>query len=243
VPQRALNAVVDFYLRLENFSEDQILEHRLQAAIETREENLADSTGNFSEKVAANTPTPGGGSVAAYAGALAASLGRMASNLTVGKKKYADVEPRVKEIASELERTGARLRSLIDEDAASFDAVMEALRLPKETDEEKAARKGRIEAAGRRAAGVPMETARCALEVLKYLGELAKIANQNAFSDIATGGQMALAATKGACYNVGVNLSMLPEEEAAETRSEIRKLMEEASSIANEIESSMIGRM
>jgi formiminotetrahydrofolate cyclodeaminase len=88
-----------------------------------------------------------------------------------------------------------------------------------------------------------METARCALEVLKYLGELAKIANQNAFSDIATGGQMALAATKGACYNVGVNLSMLPEEEAAETRSEIRKLMEEASSIANEIESSMIGRM
>ena len=90
---------------------------------------------------------------------------------------------------------------------------------------------------------VPMETARRALEVLKYLGELAKIANQNAFSDIATGGLMALAATKGACYNVGINLSMLPEEEAAEKRSEIRKLMEEASSIANEIESSMIGRM
>lgn len=243
VPQRALNAAVDFYLRLENFSEDQILEHRLQAAAETKEENLADSTGIFSELVAANTPTPGGGSVAAYSGALAASLGRMVCNLTIGKKKYTDTEPRVKEIALELERIGARLRALIAEDAASFDAVIGAYRLPKDTDEQKAERNLGIEAAGRGAAGVPMETARCATEVLKYLSELARIANQNAFSDIATGGQMALAATKGACYNVGVNLSMLPAEEASEIRSEIRRLMEEASSIAGAIESDMITRM
>ncbi len=243
IPQRALNAATDFYLRLENFSEDQILEHRLQSAVETSKQSLAESTGTFSEMIAANTPTPGGGSVAAYAAALAAALGRMVCNLTLGKKKYADAEPRVKEISVELERTQARLRALVAEDAASFDAVMEAYRLPKETEEQQSERELRIEAAARQAAGVPMETARCAAEVLKYLGELSKIANQNAFSDIATGGQMALAATKGACYNVGVNLSMLPAEEASRMRSETGRLMEEASSIAGGIESDMIGRM
>ncbi|MEW6207895.1 MAG: glutamate formimidoyltransferase [Acidobacteriota bacterium] len=243
VPQRALNQSADFYLRLENFSQDQILEHRLQSAMEAAEDNLSDSTGSFTERVAANTPTPGGGSVAAYSGALAAALGRMACNLTIGKKKYADAEPRVKEILSELERAGARLRALIAEDAASFEAVMEAYRLPKDTDEQKRERDLSIEAASRRAAGAPMETARCAVEVLRHLSEIGKIANQNAFSDIATGGQMALAAIKGACYNVGVNLQMLPAEEAAGMRSQIRKLMEEAASIAGAIEADMIARM
>jgi glutamate formiminotransferase/formiminotetrahydrofolate cyclodeaminase len=243
VPQRALNESADFYLRLENFSQDQILEHRLQSAIAAAEENLSDSTGSFGEKVASSAPAPGGGSVAAYSGALAASLGRMVCNLTIGKKKYAAAEPRVKEILSELERACARLRALIAEDAASFESVMEAYRLPKDTDEQKRERDLRIEAASRMAAGTPLETARWAMEVLKYLSELGKIANQNAFSDIATGGQMALAAIKGACYNVGVNLQMIAPEEAAEMRSETRKLMEEAASIAGAIEADMIARM
>jgi glutamate formiminotransferase/formiminotetrahydrofolate cyclodeaminase len=246
VPQRALNDVSDYYLQLENFSQDQILEYRLESALEAEEEksvSLSESTGSFARMVASNTPTPGGGSVAAYSGALAASLALMVCRLTAGKKKYAESEPRIKEIEADLQSLSARLNALITEDAASFDAVMAAYRLPKETEEEKRERDRQIQSAGREAAAAPMETARCAVEVLKLLNELSSIGNQNAFSDIATGGQMALAATKGACYNVGVNLQMLPREEAERMRDETHRLIEEASSIAGTIESEMIARM
>jgi glutamate formiminotransferase/formiminotetrahydrofolate cyclodeaminase len=246
VPQKALDDVADFYLRLENFSQDQVLEHRLQSATEAEPKdggNLLDSIGTFSDLVAANTPTPGGGSVSAHAGLMAASLGRMVCNLTAGKKKYADAEGRVKEIESELSRLGSRLRALIAEDAASFDAVMRAYRLPKETEEQKAERARQIESAGLQAASTPLETARASLQVLKMLGELSRIGNENAFSDIAVGAQMSLAAVKGACYNVGVNLGMIGAEEAALKRSEMESLVQEASSIAASIDSQMVARM
>src|SRR3989442_5880801 len=106
---------------------------------------LSSSVGSFAELVAASTPTPGGGSVAAYCGVLAASRGQMVCNLTIGKQKYAEAEPRVKQVKAELEGLSIRLRELIAEDAASFEAVLRAYRLPKETDAEKAERSLQIQ--------------------------------------------------------------------------------------------------
>ncbi len=276
VPQRALNDCADFYLQLENFSESQILEQRLiaaleedtatqghadaatvesptapsQSASETSNEslaasphprvavmNLSDSVGLFPELVAANTPTPGGGSVAAHSGMLAAALGQMVCNLTIGKKKFADAELRIKEIRSELERAGARLRELIAEDAESFEAVMAAYRLPKDTDEQKAERAARIEKATRGAIDVPVETARRAFEVLKLVRELADIGNPNAISDVAVAAQLAATAIKGAYYNVRINLNSLSDgERAAQLEQQVTGLIDEARSIAGEVE-------
>src|SRR5439155_9251611 len=104
VPQSALNACGDFYLQLENFSEGQVLENRLQAALAERAEigepasSRTEALGTFAEDVAAGTPTPGGGSDAAYAGQLAAALGRMVCHLTIGKKKFAEVEGEARDI-------------------------------------------------------------------------------------------------------------------------------------------------
>ncbi len=176
---------------------------------------LADSLGLFPDMVAAGTPTPGGGSVAAMCGVMAASLGQMVCNLTIGKPKYADREPRLKDIRDELERLGMLLRELMAEDAASFEAVLRAYRLPKETEQQKQERALQVQAATLFAINVPLDTAERSFEVLKHLRELADIGNQNALSDMAVGAQLAQTAIKGASYNVRVNLGSLTDKEAA----------------------------
>jgi formiminotetrahydrofolate cyclodeaminase len=207
-------------------------------------DELINSTGNFAELVAASTPTPGGGSVAAFSGVLAASLGRMMCNLTLGKAKFAAVETRVTEIRGELERLGARLRQLISDDAASFEAVLAAYRLPKETDEEKAERKRQVEDATRRSIDVPLETAQVATEVQKLLGELSGIGNPNAFSDLAVGSQLADTAVRGAHYNIGVNLKSLSDRAAADRIGDkIANLVSESGRINARIESEMLEQM
>lgn len=264
VPQQALNDCADFFLQLENFSANQILEHRLMAALEetaaaatpaaqsaTREAaeavdnrqaakqdlRLLTSLGTFAAEVASEAPAPGGGSVAAHSGHLAAALGEMVCNLTIGKKKYAEVETRVREVREELERLGGRLKELIVEDAASFDAVMQAFRLPKASDDEKAARASRIDDATRGAIVVPMETAERSLAVLKRLDELAQIGNQNALSDAAVGAQLANTAVKGASYNVRINLSsLLNQEEAATFRRQAEALVAEAQRLTDAVD-------
>ena len=198
---------------------------------------LADSLGLFPDMVAAGTPTPGGGSVAAMCGVMAAALGQMVCNLTIGKPKYADREPRLKDIRDELERSGMQLRELIAEDAASFEAVLKAYRLPKETDEQKQERATQVQSATLFAINVPLDTARRSFEVLKHLRELADIGNPNALSDMAVGAQLAQTAIKGASYNVRVNLGSLTDKGAAdEIEEQIARLINESRAIAEEIE-------
>lgn len=205
---------------------------------------LADSTGSFAELVAEGTPAPGGGSVAAYCGVLAAALGRMMCNLTIGKKKYEQVQPRVKQIRAEIEGLSARLREIIDEDAASFERVMAAYRMPKENTEQAAKREQAIEIAGRDAIAAPRQTAKYALAVLKYLAELSKIGNPNAFPDLTTGSHLALVAVKGASYNIGVNLPMLKDQEFVDrSRQMIKALIEESEAYARQIEDDMLAKM
>jgi formiminotetrahydrofolate cyclodeaminase len=198
--------------------------------------NLPDSIGSFAELVAAGTPTPGGGSVAAYCGVLAASLGQMMCNITIGKPKYAAAESRLSEITDQLERLSGRLRELIADDAASFDAVLAAYRLPKETDDEKAKRAEQVQIAMQRAVDVPFETARRSFDVLKLLSELAEIGTPSALSDVAVGAQLAKVAIRGASYNVNVNLNSLSDPELAEkTRLEMDSIVHQGSTIASEV--------
>lgn len=201
---------------------------------------LSSSIGNFSELVSAGTPAPGGGSVSAYCGALGASLGQMVCNLTIGKQKYAAAEPRLVKIKSELERLSARLRELIGEDAASFEAVLQAYRLPKDSDEQKADRAAHIQIALRGAVDVPVETAQRGFDVLKLLRELADIGNPNALSDVAVGAQLAQVAIRGASYNVGVNLDSISDREAADkTREQIKGMLERSKTIAADVEAKL----
>ena len=201
---------------------------------------LSNSLGNFAELVAAGTPAPGGGSVSAYCGVLAASLGQMVCNLTIGKQKYAAAEPRLTEIRSELERLGGRLRELIAEDAASFEAVLQAYRLPKDSDEQKAQRATQIQIALRGAVDVPVETAQRGFDVLKLLRELADIGNPNALSDVAVGAQLAQTAIRGASYNVGVNLDSISDREAADqTRQQMTRMIEQSKTIAEQVEAKL----
>ncbi len=201
VPQKALDACSEYYLRLENFSSSQVLENRLAAAL-PEEEGL----GEFIERLASSEPVPGGGSVAALAGALACALGEMVAGLTEGKKKFETVEPRVREIHVTLAELRATLRALVDEDAAAYESVMRAFKLPKNTGEEQSARQEAIQQATRRATEVPLRTAKTAAAAIESLEELVRIGNPNARSDAATGAQMALAALKGAQYNVLINI-------------------------------------
>jgi formiminotetrahydrofolate cyclodeaminase len=202
--------------------------------------SLSQSIGSFAELVAEGTPTPGGGSVSAYCGVLAASLGQMVCSITIGKPKYAAVEPRLEEIASKLERTSARLRELIAEDAASFEAVLNAYRLPKDTEEQKEERTLEIQKALQCAIAVPLETAERSLDALKLLGELADIGTPNALSDVAVGAQLAQVAVKGASYNVGANLGSITDIESAEkTRDHMDAIIERSKTIAERVDEKM----
>jgi len=211
VPQKALDACADFYLRLENFSSNQILENRLVDALPQ-----GPALAEFVSSVASPEAVPGGGSVAAHAASLAAALGEMVAGLTEGRKKYLAVEERVRGIRQRLGEARSELQTLVQEDSEAYMGVMAAARLPKETSGEKTARAEALEQTTRVATEVPLRTARCAAEVLGSLAVLAEIGNQNARSDAAAGAQLAFAALKGAQYNVLINIPGLGDRELAE---------------------------
>jgi len=201
---------------------------------------LSNSLGNFTELVAAGTPAPGGGSVAAYCGVLAASLGQMVCNLTIGKQKYAEAEPRLRAIRSELEQLGARLRELIAEDAASFEAVLRAYRLGKDSDEQKTERAAQIQIALQGAVDVPVETAQRGFDILRLLAELADIGNPNALSDVAVGARLAQVAIRGASYNISANLDSISDRVAADTTLEqMKDMIDHSKTLAEQVEAKM----
>ncbi len=249
VPQAALNACADFYLRIENFSEDLVLENRLHAAFDQESESAkpatgrANSLGNFIAEVAAATPTPGGGSVAAYAGALGAALGAMACNLTLGRKKFAGVEIEVRDILTQLDQLGEDLRLAVREDAESFDRVLAAMRLPRGSEASELARASAIEEATKGAIAVPLRVAESSMQVLELLDELSDICNPNVFSDLTVGAQMALTAIRGASYNVLTNLTSISDSEfSSQRRAEVEELIAHGQEIADEIEESFLNR-
>jgi glutamate formiminotransferase/formiminotetrahydrofolate cyclodeaminase len=235
VPQAALDRVAEHFLQIENFAPGLVLENRIEAAFAGKGER--ESVKDFVSEVASSEPTPGGGAAAAHAASLGAALGEMIAHLTEGREKFKDVQMEVRDALAELRPLRARLARTATEDAASFERVMEARRLPQGSEDERRARANKIEEALKGAATVPLEVAGIAVQVLEILETLSEIGNPNALSDAATGAQLILAAVHGARYNVLVNTADIEDEEfASEHSSRARDLLERAGEIAGRIE-------
>ena len=184
IPQEALVDAARWHLQLDQFEPHQILEYRLA---ETQQQASASASEDFLDALADGTPAPGGGSAAAYTGAAAAALAAMVARLTLGKKKYLSVEAEMYALLDEAETLRRELKTAIEKDARAFTAVMDAFKLPRDTDEEAAARQVAIDAATLTAAEVPLETARMAVRVMALAGRAVAVGNVNAISDGATG--------------------------------------------------------
>jgi glutamate formiminotransferase/formiminotetrahydrofolate cyclodeaminase len=207
IPQEALTDAAVWYLQIDGFKSEQVLETRMYDALRETPAREQD----FTDSLAAGTPTPGGGSASAYSGAMGAALVCMVSRLTIGKKKYADVEARMWTILEQAEALHKDLLECVQKDAAAFDALMAAMKLPKDKPEDQAKRAEAIEAATLAASAVPLDVCRKAVQVMALALEAATHGNLNAISDAASGLAMARAALQGAGWNVKINLSGLQE--------------------------------
>lgn len=240
IPQDALRDSAVWYLQLDGFQTEQVLEEKLNKV------RLESTTApglhgkDFLDHLAAGTPTPGGGSAAAYAGSMAASLVSMVARLTVGKKKYADVEPRMWQIIDQAEALRLQLLETMQQDSAAFEAWMAANKLPKDTDEQQSERTTALEKAVINAIEVPLLTMSQTLEAMKLALEVAESGNINAISDAGSAGEMASAGITAAGYNVRINCPGLTdttlargyvvkahklETEAGNTLSRLRNVM------------------
>jgi len=203
-----------------------------------------ESVSSFLASVASSDPVPGGGSVAAHAGALAAALAQMVAGLTIGKKKYAAVDAEMKEAALKAVALGNSLTSLVKRDAEAYSHVSDAYKLPKEPAEAAARRTEAVTSALLKAAEVPLETARASVEVAKVAVLVAEKGNTNAVTDAGVAALLAEAACKGADYNVRVNVSALDDpvkgaKLASESRELVKTVADLAAKVAAKVESSL----
>lgn len=197
--------------------------------------DLNKSLHQFIEEISSSSPTPGGGSVSAFCGVLGTSLGLMVCNLTLGKKKYENVQEEILDIKNKLETFKEKFIELYDKDSQAFDKVMEAFKLPKETEEEKSKRTEAIEQATVSATEIPIEVIKTSLETLNYLARLGEIGNQNSLSDAGVAIQLIKTCAEGAMMNVLINTKSLNDRDramnlvlsAAQVLSEVEKKSDE----------------
>ena len=223
VPRRALEQVSVHHLKIENFQPEMILENRLaklargsiglEACPDGAPLRLQSLVEEFVNQVAAGTPTPGGGSVAALAGALAAALGEMVCRITLKKASFSPQHETLQDSLGRLTRIRERLLANIDCDAKSFEALLSAFKLHKATESEQRARAQAIEAASQQAAAVPLETAQLAAEVERDVEALRAMTAAQAAPDLTVALQMAEAARLGAIENVRANLPSIRDRE------------------------------
>ena len=216
VPKKAIEMAADYFLQLENFSPAQVFENKLEAVLsgapaESRGGKLANLARPFLDVVAAPTATPGGGSVASCAGAMAAALGQMVAGLSRKKKSQAAYVDKLSEQLDELRKIADELTEAIDRDAASYDAVMNAFKLPQGNAEQSAQRELAIQVATKGAAEVPLQVAEKASKLNQRLLQLQAIAAASMKSDLQVARLMAVAAAKGALANVEINLDALKD--------------------------------
>lgn len=179
----------------------------------------------FIDELASNSPAPGGGSVAALCGSLAAGLEAMVANLTLGKEKYRTGWDKMHKVLEEGEKLRAEFISLMNEDTESFNLFMQALKMPKETEEQKASRKAAMGEASKAATAVPLRTLESCVKAAELSFVAAKYGNSNAVSDAGVAALLAEAAGKAASYNVKINLPGIADEAFAK---EYRERMEKA---------------
>jgi formiminotetrahydrofolate cyclodeaminase len=183
--------------------------------------NLQDLTlKQFLEKTANNEPVPGGGSISALHGAVAAALTEMLANITIGKKNYSAVEETMKLNATKASALRTEFLTDIDRDAEAYNLVFQAFRLPKDTDEQKVLRSEKIQEATKVAAMVPMEVAERAFELLDLIGETTRKGNKNAITDGCVAMMTCRTAVLGALLNVRINLASIKDERFVKELSE-----------------------
>lgn len=195
--------------------EEKIIEYMLAAAEEPRKRLIDLSCKEFAETTASESPAPGGGSISAYMGALAAALGTMVANLSAHKAGWDDRWEEFSDMAEEGQRHMNALLAAVDEDTEAFNRIMNALGMPKATDEEKAARARAIDDATLYAAEVPLATARQALAIFPLLAKVAEKGNPASASDAGVGALAACAAVRGAALNVRINAAGLSDKAKA----------------------------
>jgi len=221
VPRQALEDAAVQHLKVENYHPqlvfenrlDQIIREQTQSAAQEKPRTLRSMAEAFVTAVAAPTVTPGGGSVAALAGALAAALGEMVCGVSLNRKSLEAHHTKLKELQNRLSLLRQRLLENIDRDALSYEAVMAAFKLPKSTETEKAGRAQAIEEAGKNATSVPLETAELSAEVAKIISSLRDISIPLAAPDLAVALDLAGTAKRGAIENVRANLPSIKDQD------------------------------
>jgi len=213
VPREELIKIAVLSLGLSDVSpfepEKKIIEYQFKEV----ENSLVDmNLRQFTNEVSSDSPAPGGGSVAAFSGAISAALSAMVSNLTVDKKGYEAVQSDVKEFAARGQVLKDDLLRAVDLDTMAFNKVMAAAKMKKKTEEQKKIRSDAMEEATKEATLVPLSVLEKCLDALKLAEEVAKSGNKNSISDAGVAGLMSLAGAEGAFYNVIINLPDIKDE-------------------------------
>jgi len=205
---------------------------------------LDKSCKDFNEVLASKAPVPGGGGAAAMGGAIGMALSNMVGNLTIGKKKYADVEDEAKELVARGSKVIAALEALVDKDAEVFEPLSKAYGMPKETDTEKKLKAETMEACGKTACSVPLDIMRQAYEGIKIHQRMGEIGTMIAISDVACGVVFLKAALISGSLNVIININGIKDQEfnkAAKT--EMDQLLADGSKIADETLALVLGKL
>lgn len=233
VPNQALVDAAIWYMQMDQFEPEQILENRLyESAAPDQALALPDKDAGFLEALASGDPTPGGGSASAYGAAMAASLVAMVGRVTVGKKKYAEVEADMWRLIEEATDYQQSMQEAVKKDAEAFESYMKARRLPQDTDQQKSERIQAIQAASINAAEVPLHVARHALLILQLAFKAAEMGNLNAISDAGSAAALAQAALVGAGLNVRINLLGIEKDaEPARMLNELNTLENQAAKL------------
>lgn len=191
---------------------------------------------DFLDVLSSKEPVPGGGGASALCGAVGNALGQMVANLTVGKKKYADAEPEVKEHLEKMVKLQAEFTALADDDAKVFAPLAKAYSLPSETEEQKAYKAEVMETNLLAASAVPLQIMEKSMQMLTILDRLADIGSRMAVSDVGVAVQSTRAALLGAAMNVYINTkSMKDRNKAEELNNSANKMIEEGSRQADRI--------
>jgi len=190
----------------------------------------------FMDKLASKSPEPGGGSVAALTGALGAALVSMVANLTLGKEKYKDVQPQIEVLLKDSEKLRAEMQDLIQKDTEAYGALSAVYKMPKNTDEEKAARTAKMQEALKIACQVPFEIGLKSLEVARLAERAANIGNVGAVSDAGVAVLLAQACAQSAALNVKINVNSIKDESYnKDTWSRMQHVLKEVASLEKSV--------
>jgi formiminotetrahydrofolate cyclodeaminase len=194
------------------------------------------SVTDFLNEIASNSPAPGGGSVSALAASLGTALTSMVCRLTMGKKKYADVQIEIEKVLKQSEELRVNFSAIIEEDTTAFNKVMTAYGLPKEKEEQKTKRTAEIQEAIKTATLVPLKLMELCVEAMKLVKIIAEKGNQNSLSDIGVAALMLQAGYEGAALNVKINLGSLSDANfIAQTKTRVEQYRISLETITSDI--------